>query len=74
MYSSFKNKIGETDLVDIQLISNYNGKIRFWLCVIDIYSKYALVVSLKDKKKVLQLLILFKRFHINLDVNETQHG
>ena len=36
----------------MQLISRYNKGIRFLLCVIDIFSKYALVVPLKDKKGV----------------------
>ena len=34
----------------MQLISRYNKGIRFLLCVIDIFSKYAWVVSLKGKK------------------------
>ena len=42
----------------MQLISKFNEKIGFLLCIIDIYSKYAWVVPLKIKK-VLQLL-LFK--------------
>ena len=36
----------------MQLISKFNKKFRFLLCVIDILSKYAWVVSLKDKKGV----------------------
>ena len=40
------------DLADMQLISRYNKGIRFLLCVIDIFSKYAWVVPLKDKKVV----------------------
>ena len=34
----------------MQLISNFNKGFRFLLCVIDIFSKYACVVPLKDKK------------------------
>ena len=34
------------------LISKFNQEFRFFLCVIDIYSKYAWVVPLKDKKGV----------------------
>ena len=34
----------------MQLLSKYNKGIRFLLCVIDIFSKYAWVVPLKDKK------------------------
>ena len=36
----------------MQLIKKFNKAIRFLLCVIDIYSKYAWVVPLKDKKGV----------------------
>ena len=36
----------------MQLLSKYNKGIRFLLCVIDIFSKYAWVVPLKDKKGV----------------------
>ena len=34
----------------MQLISKYNKAIRFLLCVTDLFSKYAWVVPLKDKK------------------------
>ena len=34
----------------MQLLSKFNKGIRFLLCVIDIFRKYAWVVSLKDKK------------------------
>ena len=34
----------------MQLISKFNKGFRFLLCVIDIFSKYAWVVPLKDKK------------------------
>ena len=36
----------------MQLISKFNKGFRFLLCVIDIFNKYAWVVSLKDKKGV----------------------
>ena len=36
----------------MQLISKFNKGTRFLLCVIDIFIKYAWVVSLKDKKGV----------------------
>ena len=36
----------------MQLISTFNEGFRFLLCVIDIFSKYAWVVPLKDKKGV----------------------
>ena len=36
----------------MQLISKFNKGSKFLLCVIDIFSKYASVVPLKDKKGV----------------------
>ena len=36
----------------MQLLSKYNKGIRFLLCVIDVFSKYARVVRLKDKKGI----------------------
>ena len=36
----------------MQLISKFNKRFRFLLCVIDIFSKYASVIPLKDKKGV----------------------
>ena len=48
--STFKDNIWGVDLADMQLLSKYNKGIRFLLCVIDIFSKYAWVVPLKDKK------------------------
>ena len=52
VYSSFKDNIWAADLADMQLISKINKGFRFLVCVIDIYSKYAWVVPLKDKKDV----------------------
>ena len=52
VYSTFKDNIWGVDLADIQLLSKYNKGIRFLLCVIDIFSKYAWVVPLKDKKGI----------------------
>ena len=43
---------GAADLADMQLISKFNKGFKFLLCVIDIFSKYAWVVPLKDKKGV----------------------
>ena len=52
MYSSFKNNIWGVDLADMQLISKYNKGIRYLLCVIHLFSKYAWVAPLKNKKGV----------------------
>ena len=47
--SSFIDNICGADLADTQLISKSNKEIHFLLCVIDIFSKYAWVIPLKDK-------------------------
>ena len=52
VYSSFKYNIWGVDLADMQLISKHNKGIKYLLCVIDLLSKYAWVVPLKDKKGV----------------------
>ena len=52
VHAAFKHNIWGADLADMQLLSRYNKGIRFLLCVIDIFSKYAWVVPLKDKKGV----------------------
>ena len=50
VYSSFRDNIWGADLADLQLISKYNKKIMYLLYAIDLFSKYAFVVPLKDKK------------------------
>ena len=52
VHAAFKDNIWGVDLADMQLLSKYNKGIRFLLCVIDIFSKYAWVVPLKDKKGI----------------------
>ena len=52
MYSSFKDNIWGVDLADMHLISKYNKGIRYLLCAIDLFSKYAFAVPLKDKKEI----------------------
>ena len=50
VYSGFRDNIWGADLADMQLISKFNKGFRFLLCVMDIFSKYVWVISLKDKK------------------------
>ena len=50
--SNFKDNIWGVDLADMQLISKHNKGIRYLLFVIDLFSKYAWVVPLKDKRGV----------------------
>ena len=52
VYSSFRDNIWGADLADMQLLSKFNKGIKYLLCVIDLFSKYAFVVPLKDKKGI----------------------
>ena len=52
VYSRSKDNIWDAHLADMQLIRKFNKGFRFLLCIIDIFSKYAWVVPLKDKKGV----------------------
>ena len=52
MYSLFRDNIWGADLADMLLISKFNKGFRFLLCVIDIYSKCAWIIPLKDKKDI----------------------
>ena len=56
VYSSFKDNICGCNMTDMQLISKYNKGIRYLLCTIDLFSKYASVVPLKKKKELLLLM------------------
>ena len=50
VHSSFIDNIWGADLVDNQLISKFDKGIRFLLCLIAIYSKYAWITPLKEKR------------------------
>ena len=49
---SFIDNIWGADLADMQLISKFNKGIRFLLFFIGIFSKYAWVITLKDKNGI----------------------
>ena len=51
VYSSFKANIWGVDLADMSLINEFNKRIKYLLCVIDLFNRYAWVIPLKDKKK-----------------------
>ena len=52
VYSSFRDNIWGVDLADMQSLSKYNKGIKNLLCAIDLFSKYAWVVPLKDKRGI----------------------
>ena len=52
VYSTFKDNIWGADLANMQLLSKFNKGIKYLLCVIDLFSKYAFVVPLKYKKGI----------------------
>ena len=52
VHSSLKDNIWDVELADMQLLSKFNKRFRFLLCVIDIFSKHAWVIPIKDKKGI----------------------
>ena len=52
VYSSFRDNIWGVDLANIQSLSKYNKGNKYLLCAIDLFSKYAWVVPIKDKKGI----------------------
>ena len=50
VYSSYRDNVSGVDLADMQSLSKYNKGIKYLICAIDLFSKYAWVVSIKDKK------------------------
>ena len=51
VYSSFRYNIWGVDLADMSSLSKYNKGIKYLLCVIDLFSKYAWAIPIKDKKE-----------------------
>ena len=71
VYSGFKDNIWGANLANMQLISKFNKGFRFLLCIIDIFSKYAWVVPLKDKKGV-SIVNVFQKILKESDRSETR--
>ena len=51
VYLSFRDNIWGVNLADMQSLSKCNRRIKYLLCVIDLFSKYTWVVPIKDKKR-----------------------
>ena len=52
VYSQFKDNIWGVDLADMQSLSRKNKGIKYLLRAIDLYSKYAFVIPLENKKGI----------------------
>ena len=50
VYSLFRDNIWGVDLANMQSLSRYNKGIRYLSCAIDLFSKYAWAIPIKDKK------------------------
>ena len=71
-YSFYLDNTGDVDIADMQLIRKYIKGITFLLCVIDIYSKYAWIVPLKNKKGI-TVIDAFKISWMKLVVNQKRY-
>ena len=60
VHRSLIDNIWGANLTDMQLISKCNNGFRFLLCVIYIFSKYAWVIPLKEKK-IITVINAFKK-------------
>ena len=60
VYSQFKDNMWGVDLADTKLLSKQNKGIKYLLCAIDLYSKYAFIFPIKEKKELVLLMHLIK--------------
>ena len=70
---SFKDNIWGDGLADMQLISKYNKGVRYLLCAIDLFSKSAFALPLKDKKGT-TIVNAFQKFLNNSKRKPTKYG
>ena len=71
VYSGFRDNTWGADLADMQLISKFNKGFIFLLSVIDIFSKYAQIVPLQDKK-VASIVDAFQKIFKDSDRSEAK--
>ena len=72
VYSSFKNNIWGFDSANMQSLSIYNKGIKYLLCVIYLFGKYAWVIPIKDKKGT-SIVNAFKKI-IKKKGNQIKYG
>ena len=68
VYSSFRDNIWGVDLADMQSLSKYNKEIKYLFCAIDLFSKYAWVVPLKNKRGITIVKLKLE------DANQIKYG
>ena len=68
----FKDNIWGVDLADMHSLSRKNKGIKYLLCGIDLYIKYAFVIPLKDKKGI-SIVNAFNKIN-NLIENQIKYG
>ena len=51
VYARYKDNIWAADLAEMGSLSSKNKNVQYLLCVIDVFTKYAWVKPLKDKKR-----------------------
>ena len=52
VHSSFRDNIWGVDLADMQSLSKYNKGIKYLLCSVDLFSKYAWAAPLTNKRGI----------------------
>ena len=59
VYATYKDRIWTADLAEMKSLSSKNKNVKYLLCVINVFTKYAWIEPLKDKKgkKVLNTFI-----------------
>ena len=70
LYARFKKNISTAGLAELESLSSKNENIKYLLCAIDIFTKYACVKPLKDKKS----LMLSSKQQMNLIENQVNYG
>ena len=50
VYASLKDNIKAVDLAEIKSLSDKKKFVRYLLCIVDVFTKYAWIKTLKDEK------------------------
>ena len=70
VYSSFRDNIWRVDLAVMQSLNKYNTGIKYLLCAIDLFSKHAWAIPIKDKKGT-SIVNAFKKMISKCKPNKT---